>query len=58
MTTDSLCKKVIEVTTYASQIQKDEMQIKLDVFLLNNRITNDQYGELVTMLANKIIAIT
>lgn len=50
------CKKVIENTTYTSQTQKDEMQMKLDVFLLNNRITQENYNELTTMLADKVIA--
>ena len=33
--TYTFCKKVIENDTYGT---KEEMQIKLDVFLLNNRI--------------------
>jgi len=41
------CKKIIENQTYES---KEDMLIKLDVFLLNNRITQDQYNELVSML--------
>lgn len=50
------CKKVIEKTDYASHEQKDEMQVKLDVFLLNNRITEEQYTELTALLASKEIA--
>ncbi|MCB8816135.1 hypothetical protein [Desulfosporosinus shakirovi] len=46
MTTYTLCKKVIENKTYGTE---EEMQIKLDVFMLNNRITQDQYNELVGM---------
>lgn len=53
--TYTYCKKVIENTTYTSQAQKDEMQIKLDVFLLNNRITQEQYNELTVLLASKPI---
>ena len=49
------CKKVIENTTYTNQAQKDEMQMKLDVFLLNIRITQENYNELTTMLADKVI---
>jgi hypothetical protein len=49
------CKKVITNTNFASQEQKDEMQIKLDVFLLNNRITQEQYTELTSLLATKEI---
>lgn len=41
------CKKVIENGTYGT---KEDMLIKLDVFLLNDRITQDQYNELVNLL--------
>lgn len=41
------CKKVIQNGTYGT---KEDMMIKLDVFLLNNRITQDQYNELVGLL--------
>lgn len=47
MTTYSLCKKVIENGTYKS---KEDMQLKLDVFLLNNRITQSEYDELISLL--------
>lgn len=47
MTTYALCKKVIENGAYGS---KEDMLIKLDVFLLNNRITQDEYNELVSLL--------
>lgn len=53
--TYNACKKVIQNTTYTSQAQKDEMQQKLDVFLLNDRITQDQYTELTNLLADKPI---
>lgn len=55
MTTYLLCKKVIQNTTYKTQDEKDEMQLKLDVFLLNNRITQEQYNELTDLLTNKVI---
>lgn len=48
-------KMVIENITYTSLGQKDEMQLKLDVFLLNNRITDTEYNELTTLLASKPI---
>jgi len=55
--TCTYCKNVITNTTYTSQAQKDEMQVKLDVFMLNNRITpDDEYPGLTTMLSNKQIA--
>jgi len=47
MSTYQLCKKVIENRAYGT---KEEMLIKLDVFLLNDRITQDQYNELVNLL--------
>lgn len=45
--TYTFCKKVIMNGNYGT---KEDMMIKLDVFLLNNRITQDQYNELVEML--------
>lgn len=45
--TYTYCKKVIANGTYGT---KEEMLNKLDVFLLNNRITQDQYNELVGLL--------
>ena len=41
------CKKIIENKSYESV---EDMQLKLDVFLLNNRITQDNYNELTAML--------
>lgn len=45
--TYSFCKKVIENKTYTTI---EEMQTKLDVFLLNNRISQTQYEELTALL--------
>ena len=45
--TYTYCKKVITNGNYGT---KEEMMIKLDVFLLNNRINQDQYNELVAFL--------
>lgn len=54
------CKKVIEtqikrknadlITSEEYEIFKSDITTKLDVFLLNNRITKDQYTELVGIL--------
>lgn len=44
------CKKVIKNGTYGS---KEEMLQKLDVFLLNNRIAQDDYNELSSLLIEK-----
>jgi len=41
------CKQVISNGTYG---EKESMQIKLDVFLLHNRITQEQYEELVDLM--------
>lgn len=41
------CKSVIERKSYAT---KEDMQQKLDIFLLGDRISQDQYSELVTLL--------
>jgi len=41
------CKQVISNGTYG---EKESMQIKLDVFLLNDRITLEEYNELVNLL--------
>ena len=49
------CKKVISNRTYGT---KEEMMIKLDVFLLNNRIVQEEYNELVDLLAQKEVEKT
>jgi hypothetical protein len=48
--TYKLCIAVIERGTYGT---KEEMSKKLDVFLLNNRIDQEQYNELIEKLNNK-----
>ena len=45
--TYTYCKKVIQNGAYRT---REEMLIKLDIFLLNNRIAQDQYTELVGLL--------
>ena len=40
------CKKIIEIGKY----DKNEMKDKLDVFLLANRITDEQYKELIQLI--------
>lgn len=42
-----LCKQMILTGNYGS---KEEMQTKLDVFYLGNRLTQAQYEELTTLL--------
>lgn len=41
------CKSMIERQTYVS---KEDMQTKLDIFLLNSRLTQDEYNELTALL--------
>lgn len=41
------CKSVIDRKSYTS---KEDMQTKLDIFLLNNRITQAEYDELTKQL--------
>ncbi len=40
------CKKLIEIGRY----EKDDMLNKLDIFLLNDRITQTEYEELVGII--------
>ena len=40
------CKKIIASGTY----DKNEMKDKLDIFLLANRITDEQYKELTQLI--------
>ena len=42
-----LCKQIIQKQTY---ISKEDMQLKLDVFFANNRITENEYEELLILL--------
>lgn len=48
--TYKLCLTVINKNTYGT---KEEMLEKLDVFLLNNRIKQEEYNELAALLDNK-----
>ena len=50
MTTYTLCKSVIDRGTYGTY---EDMMLKLEVFLLNNRITMNEYNELVAQLKEK-----
>lgn len=48
--TYNLCKKNIETQKRLNKLDKQEMLNKLDVFLLNNRINDAEYNELVKMM--------
>jgi hypothetical protein len=45
--TCTYCKTVIKNGRYGT---KEAMMVKLDVFLLNNRITQEEYTELIDLL--------
>lgn len=45
--TCTYCKTVIKNGRYGT---KESFMVKLDVFLLNNRITQEEYTELVELL--------
>ncbi len=45
--TYNVCKRLIQNGNY----EKEDMLIKLDVFLLNDRITQEQYNELVGLMS-------
>ncbi len=51
-TTYKICKRLIEIKTF-DEAGKNDLQNKLDVFLLNNRIEQFEYDELVEMLDAK-----
>ena len=51
--TYNTCKKLISRKKY-NQEQYDDMMVKLDVFLLADRITKEQYDELKGMLDEKL----
>ncbi|CBH21628.1 protein of unknown function [Acetoanaerobium sticklandii] len=53
MPTYILAKRVITNANYKTQTEKDEMQFKFDAFLLNNRVTQDEYNELTQILLDK-----
>ena len=50
MNTYKNCKKLINAGAYGSY---DAMMSKLDLFLLMNRLTEEQYTELVELLNEK-----
>lgn len=48
--TYTLCKKLILKHKEQNTLNADDMTQKLDVFLLNNRITQEQYNELINLM--------
>jgi hypothetical protein len=49
MTTYEMCKILIQKGRY----EKNDMLRKLDIFLLGNRITEEEYKELVELIEKK-----
>ena len=54
--TYTVCKRLIERGTFVNQEQKDDLQDKMDIFLLNNRLSQVNYNELTQMLVEKDVA--
>ena len=48
--TFEITKKAIEVQIQKGTLNKEEMSVKLDVFLLNGRITDDEYNTLMALM--------
>ena len=52
--TYTVCKRLIELKTF-TQAEAEELQNKLDVFLLNNRLAQEEYEELTGLLTEKVM---
>lgn len=50
--TYEICKRLINIKTFDEDSKLDLLN-KLDVFLLNDRITEDEYNELTGLLHDK-----
>ena len=50
--TYKVCKRLIKNKDF-NEAKKADIQMKLDIFLLNNRITQEEYEELTGMLNEK-----
>lgn len=48
--TYNLCKKVITTQKANNTLNVTDMTNKLDVFLLNNRISDTEYNELIALM--------
>lgn len=48
--TYALCKKLIIKHKEQNNLDAEDMAKKLDVFLLNNRITEEEYNELINLM--------
>ena len=50
--TYTICKKLIEIKVFTLE-ERNDLQYKLDVFLLNDRLTQEEYEELTNLLLEK-----
>lgn len=50
--TYNVCKRLIEIKNFNEE-EKEELQNKIDIFLLNDRINDKEYEELVGLLNAK-----
>ena len=48
-----ITKKAIEVQMQRGTLDKESMKTKLDVFLLNGRISEEEYSKLVELIGSK-----
>lgn len=52
MNTYEMCKTLIEKGRY----EKEDMTQKLDIFLLGDRVTKEEYQELIAMMNPQVVA--
>lgn len=52
--TYTICKKFIEPKDF-TQEKADDLQVKLNAFLLNDSLNQEQYEELTDLLSDKVI---
>lgn len=50
--TYDVCKRLIEIKDF-NEADKEDLQNKIDIFLLNDRISDKEYEELVGLLNAK-----
>lgn len=52
--TYNICKKLIEIKDFDEESKLDLLN-KFDIFLLNNRLTQEEYEELALLLDTKVV---
>ncbi len=48
--TYQITKKAVEVQIQRGTLDKESMKTKIDIFLLNGRITDEEYSELLKLI--------